>query len=116
MPESRTNLIKGLRREGLSVPLSGPLQVPPTMGDRSKRVFQPSKVGVSPGARIWAQRPCLSLAYLTLPLTFATLLPVIRVDSFLLLFMAHLREGAKVSWGLQQPNPVCGTKPGLKGA
>lgn len=82
MPESRTNLIKGLRREGLSVPLSGPLQVPPTMGDRSKRVFQPLKVGVSPGARIWAQGPCLSLAYLTLPLTFATLLPVIRGDSF----------------------------------
>lgn len=43
MPESRTNLVKGIRREGLSVPLSGPLQVPPTMGDRSKRVFQPSK-------------------------------------------------------------------------
>lgn len=48
MPESRTNLIKGIRRKDLSVPLSGPLQVPPTMGDRSKRVFQPSKVGRVP--------------------------------------------------------------------
>lgn len=115
MPESRTNLVKGIRREGLSVPLSGPLQVPPTMGDRSKSLPAIER-GVSPGARIWAQGPCLSLAYLTLPLTFATLLPVIRGDSFLLLFMSHLREGAEASWGPQQPNPVCGTKPGLKGA
>lgn len=108
--------LQRLRREGLSVPLSGPLQVPLTVGDRSKRVFQPSKVGVPPGARIWDQGPCLSLAYLTLLLTFATLLPVIHGDSFLLLFKSHLQEGAEASWGPQQPNPVCGTKPGLKGA
>lgn len=81
MPESRTNLVKGIRREGLSVPLSGPLQVPPTMGDRSKSLPAIER-GVSLGARTWAQGPCLSLAYLTLPLTFATLLPVIRGDSF----------------------------------
>lgn len=45
MPESRTDLLKGIKRKGLSVPPSGPLQVPPTTG--SRRVSQSLEVGVS---------------------------------------------------------------------